>query len=909
MALLVNYEGSYLPPQKLWYLIDGVWKEVTNVYESSSQQELAILDQERIKQDQVVGALQTKASVLMASIDGSNPTIPLETDPIKIESILTEVELLNLQLDVAKTEQVVLTKQLFEQKAQVEYIKLVTEGEIALAKIGNIVTNPSNWRVIRIAPQSTLDERLEVVIQSGLENNDRIFNYGLVYYRLYEVNSAEALKPINNPETLALEFQRRLNKEAYTLGTDPLNTSNYVFTTDTIQNVYTEVNQFVNAGAKRIEDYLASIKDQQKYILDNVEIAKEAMLQLEEIATSEPEKLNLDINGHILTSVSKTDLQVTLGEKLLAYQNVTSFTELVSTKTLQDIASGTKDIADYPGVVKLNNDVISLNEKLKSVQDFQTINNQIQKDLTSGSIVFNLTVLNTKKSALTGSKTLFWSNPLGDSTIAANGGVVKYTQTYTSSGTYKFKNNEMVTLSTTYIAIINSIMARTSNAVFGVTFKTGEHPRIIQVQNGNLVVFCKDESPVITKVDQKAIINVDTVSTGDTKVQTLTKFNDKNQPHTSIAFVKENTTIVTPSEVNLAVYHPVINGLFYANTEDSGIQNSVKISTPIFENAFSIHQILLAENSNPASQYMVSFGCRAETPQVFKYNDNIISQVKESIHLDTDPVDSSWSFNFNTRSIPLLPISKNDNIIEQKPALQLSIQDMIPFSFNIKQTNNYSTIKNGYNIATSYVTASEGVIDSLIVIEPSTIEIKAILASGSVYKTTGKDKFHPSLRTLDLYEKTRRLIIMQTGLVVIDLNEPPFNEVVTDTLNVLMDSVPRMLTSQAIRTIDLNTVGMDVLNNEGPNGSISYMLINSSSKLLDLSADTTKTNIYSLENLAKDGLNSSTYDVTGVIVQTDSLTQIVKDLNSNTIMEDTLNIDGSSILSTALQTNPGVSLL
>ena len=212
MALLVNYEGTYLPPQKLWYLVDGVWKEVVNVFENNAQQEVAVL----------------------ARIDGINPAVPLETDPAQIESLLNEINTIELQLSITKTEQVVLTKKLFEAKAQMEYLKLVTEGEHALERIATQVINPAEWGVIRIAPQSTLDERLEVVIQHGLDTNDRIFNYGLVYYRLYKIGSADQNDDLNY---LKDQFKRRLNKSAFELGIEP---TNYVFTTDNIQNVYVE---------------------------------------------------------------------------------------------------------------------------------------------------------------------------------------------------------------------------------------------------------------------------------------------------------------------------------------------------------------------------------------------------------------------------------------------------------------------------------------------------------------------------------------------------------------------------------------------------------------------------------------------------------------------------------------------
>lgn len=204
-----------------------------------------------------------------------------------------------------------------------------------------------------------------MAIQHGLDTNDRIFNYGLVYYRLFKVSGTD---PNDNLDYLKEQFKRRLNKVAFDAGIEP---TNYVLTVDSVQNVYVEVNAFVNAGAKRIEDYLASVKDQQKYILDKIEDAKVAMAALEEkVITGEIIK----VDGKIQTLSSKPELVVPLGDTLLKYQNVTSFPQLVSTNTLQDIAAGTKAAANYPGVIKLNSDAVSLNEKLQSIQEFQTVN-------------------------------------------------------------------------------------------------------------------------------------------------------------------------------------------------------------------------------------------------------------------------------------------------------------------------------------------------------------------------------------------------------------------------------------------------------------------------------------------------------------------------------------------------------
>ena len=894
MALLVNYEGTYLPPQKLWYLVDGVWKEVVNVFESTAQQDIAILDQNRIKQDQVVNALGSRATELLAKVDGSDPTIPIETDPVKIEEILKEFEIVNLQLEVAKTEQVVLTKYLFEQKAQMEYIKLVSEGEQALEKIAKNVINPVEWQVIRIAPQSTLDERLEIAIQHGLDTNDRIFNYGLVYYRLYKISGTD---PNDDLEYLKEQFKRRLNKVAYNAGTEP---TNYVLTVDSVQNVYVEVNAFVNAGAKRIEDYLASVKDQQKYILDKIENAKVAMATLEEkVITGDIVK----VDGKIQTISSKPELVVPLGDVLLKYQNVTSFPQLVSTTTLQDIAAGTKDAANYPGVNKLNSDAISLNEKIQSIQEFQTVNGGIQNDLVTGKYVFNLTVLASKKTTLVPAKTLFWSSPLGETGVSS--GTVSYAQTYTSSGTYKFKNDEMVKLSTTYTAIINALIASTSTATLGVTFFLGEHPRIISIKDG--AVYAYGETSVVeSKTNQVAIINSKVVATSATNLELNTTFNAKEQPHTSIIFVKENAIVTTESSVNLAVYHPVINGLFYANTEDSDLNASTNISTPVYEYSLNIHQLpaldyvpangLSSFNFNtkeiPLTDYfqnndniiiqvveeivpvVLNFNTFAISPaNYFKYNDNIINQDVANYNL-TEVIGASFNFNV-AHTLMVNAMKNNDNIIEQV------VSEPILFNFNTFKINSFATQKNGIGQETSYTAGAS--INGIQIIKPTSKEIEASLGSlESIRNTNG---FYLNL---DYYQRTRNIIASQTGLAILELPYP------SDTLNKLIDSIPRMITPYAV-TIYTPVYPDDLIN-----------VVKVDTPLLT-TMTSTRTYIPD-QDRNHDKLNSDLNGITNVatmITYTLSESEGLSDSNR----PELLNKDVTSIAVPALQLNVGVTLV
>jgi len=884
MALLVNYEGTYLPPQKLWYLVDGVWKEVVNVFESTAQQDIAILDQNRIQQDKVVNALGSRATELLAKVDGSDPTIPIETDPVKIEEILKEFEIVNLQLEVAKTEQVVLTKYLFEQKAQMEYIKLVSEGEQALEKIAKNVINPVEWQVIRIAPQSTLDERLEIAIQHGLDTNDRIFNYGLVYYRLYKISGTD---PNDDLEYLKEQFKRRLNKVAYDAGIEP---TNYVLTVDSVQNVYVEVNAFVNAGAKRIEDYLASVKDQQKYILDKIEDAKVAMAALEEKVIAGD---IVKVDGKIQTISSKPELVVPLGDALLKYQNVTSFTQLVSTSTLQDIAAGTKDAADYPGVIKLNSDAIALNEKLQSIQEFQTVNGGIQNDLVTGKYVFNLTVLASKKVTLVPAKTLFWSSPLGENGVSS--GTISYTQTYTSSGTYKFKNDEMVKLSTTYTAIVNAILASTGTATLGVTFFPGEQPRIISIKDG--AVYAYGETSVVeTKSNQVAIVNTKVAATSATNLEVNTAFNANEQPHTSIVFVKENAIVTTESSVNLAVYHPVINGLFYANTEDSGLNASTTISTPVFEYSFNIHQLpaldsiggfgfntkeipltdYFKNNDNIISQILeeitptvMNFNTFAISPSDFmKYNDNIISQDVSDYQLVAP------SFNFNVaHTLMTNAMKNNDNIIQQ------AISEPVSIVFNSFQTNSFATQKNGIGQETSYTTGSS--INGIQIIKPSSKEIEASLGSLS----TSRDHYGFYMN-LDYYQQTRNLITSQTGLAIIEFAYPD------DSLNKLIDSIPRMVTPSSVT----------VYTPEYPDDLINVVKVDTP-LLTTMTATGTYVPAYN-----QDKLNSDVDGVTNISTLSNStIDQLEGLIDSN--RPELLNKDVTSIAVPAIQLNTGVTLV
>ena len=831
MALLVNYEGTYLPPQKLWYLVDGVWKEVINVFESTAQQDIAILDQNRIKQDQVVNALGSRATELLAKVDGSDPTIPIETDPVKIEEILKEFEILNLQLEVAKTEQVVLTKYLFEQKAQMEYIKLVSEGEQALEKIVKNVINPVEWQVIRIAPQSTLDERLEIAIQHGLDTNDRIFNYGLVYYRLYKISGTD---PNDDLEYLKEQFKRRLNKVAYDAGIEP---TNYVLTVDSVQNVYVEVNAFVNSGAKRIEDYLASVKDQQKYILDKIEDAKVAMATLEEKAVTGDV---IKVDGIIQTISSKPELVVPLGLNLLKYQNVETFQQLVSTTTLQDIATGIKQVEDYPGVIKLNKDAVALNEKLQSIQEFQTINGEIQNDLVTGKYVFDLNVFSIKKNTLMQTKNLFWSTPLGDSGITSGG--VSFTQTYTSNGTYKFRTDELVSMRTNYINIISSMLANTKIGTLGVTLGDIPAVRIIQSVEANKIILDqndidveKETTPlhIVSRVTSNVknsdplLVSFDTVDYGSHIVSVLetnpvdetngigqylncVKVNQNDQLHPAIPFVYKNNIHTAELPVTLDIEHPVINGLFYANTCEYPLNSLVSVQVEPYLYEFGIRQLNKDFGAATLTQPILNIATDNITPR-----NTFISVFKDCSNENTISLSSPAQMPLVDGGLVKYPIvsflscSIENEVTLRLPSLEATSESLrwfivnvkhepIPSQmessiklFNIREDNISGDKLNGYQQKTNYIsTGTSGT---------GLIKIKLVnhleQDNYNEYNTLLKEKTAFE-QNFNISKQDHNYLSSQTGLIISETTD-------IECINTLIGPAPKISSITGVGSIDL----------------------------------------------------------------------------------------------------------
>lgn len=906
MALLVNYEGTYLPPQKLWYLIDGVWTEVKQVFENNAQNELALLDQERIKQDQVVTALQTRVTEISAKLNGSDITIPIETDPLKINSLNKEIELLNLQLNVAKTEQVVMTKSLFEQKAQLEYIKLIGEGEKALSKIASIVANPVEWLCIRIAPQSTLDERLELAIQHGLPDDSRIFNYGLVYYRLYKVNSTSL---VDDLEYLKTEFKRRLSKEAFNKGIEP---TNYILTVDSIQNIYLEVNQFVNSGAKRIEDYLANIKEQQKFILDEIEKAKESMKELE-VAVTEG-LLPVNETGQILTKTALTNLQVPLGEKLLAYQNVTSFDQLVSTKVLDDIVTGTASIENFPGIIKLNQDANSLTEKIEAIKDFQNLNNQIQTDLTTGVITFNLNVLSTKKVELNTSKTLFWSTPLGNSTISNSGGTLTYQSTYTSSGAYKFKVDELVKLDTKFEYIINAILTNTKLGTLGVTIGNLPEIKIIQSIKANTIELLNKDIPIDksttftpivsqqkinTKIFNGFLVNYNTSDFGRNIVQVIdntiideqtgiaeylncVKVNDKDQLHPEIPFVDYNNTYTIEWSVKLDIEHPVINSLFYPNIVEYPINNLVKVTVEPYLYEANIRQL------NKETVYdMVKFNCKPEIFtktdfQIISYISNSISDFKINPIKPEKYISDEFVISCISNSVSdfnILPLNTIPNPISRDYIVSTNfVSDDKIFKFNLKEEISALTTLDGYAQKTDYkvIGASNGIIEIQL-----TNDFGQDLYNN--YATIIQPKTEIN-KNIDISKNEHVYLASQTGLKIEEIDK-------FELLNAITINNPKICIPTVINISNQQALSTEYLN-----------LIKTSTPII---SSEIKTNLINFEkNLNNDKLNVI-YTETPLI--TTQLNIKTLDINLD-IYNDKINKDVSKIPFIAEHLNPGVIL-
>ena len=854
MAILVNYEGAYVEPQKLWYLVDGVWKEVLQVFESPIQNEIAIADQERIKLDQTVLGLSTLMETLNAQISGTNPTIPMLTDPIKIAEAQKQIEISQLQLNVAKVEQVIVTKELFEQKAQLEYKKLILQGEIALEKITTVVDIPDDWGVIRLDPQSTLDERLEVAIAHELPTTERLFSYGSMQYRLYKLDQ---IKPEDQLAYLADNFKRRLAKADYAAGTVA---TNYIMRTQTIREVFTEINSFVNSGAKRIEDYLFSLKEQSKYILDGLDAAQDSLIQLEAIQTP-------NVDGTFPSVNSGTDIN--LGSIILKSQGVDSFDKLVTSSIVAQIDAGTVPSANYPGYTKVVVNQNSLDEKIYSLQEFLVTNEKIQSDIVTNKITFsNLNVLSTEKVKLNDSKALFWSSPLGSSTIANK--PFSYAQGYTSSGTYVFKPNELVKLRTEYVAIISTILSHTQSVVLGVS--TGTSPvRIIQVMANNTFTVGPE---VDFSFAHPSIVNVKASVSAEPVF--LTRVNDKEQPHPAVPFVKQANALSPDDMVDLSFYNPVINSVFVPTTYDFDWSPCTSVTTAVFDMAFNVS--VLEYNIPDISSF--TFNAKETTSEYIRMT-NIVSFVEadaKTLLFNTRVTNSEYerlinvvsfieadakllSFNLDG-TIPLSSdLSKYDSAIVTVIETNLG-----SFNFNCAQTR--SKPLNGYSQATTQATTGTiGTIQEISIDDET-------LATLTYHKL--EDRAY-------IGRKTQNVITSQTGLVIIEIS--------SDLVNLDKSVIPRILTASGLRIIEVgsdlvNIQRLDVIRNTSRTGQSQF----------DVTSD--------LVNIQKDGVTRNT-----TLILDNSLINNPED-STNTVITSTekVNKDAESIISFGVQLNPGVIL-
>lgn len=505
----------------------------------------------------------------------------------------------------------------------------------------------------------------------------------------------------------------------------------------------------------------------------------------------------------------------------------------------------------------------------------------------------------------------------------------------TPSGTYKFRNNELVTLRTTFTAIINAMSAETKVWEFGVITKNGYIPNIISVEVADTVVF---DIQNFSNVSGKgiSIVNALDATTIETNTDDFINVNDKEQPHTSIIFVKEAEVVDTPNDTLLQVSHPVINILYEATTENvlftssnvDGIvgRNLLTVNSEPYDYAFSIFQDTLLSKSDisfsfntkeiPLTDYFVnndniitqvfeeiresSFSFNAKEIPMLDYfinNDNVITQIFEEI--------KEVSFDFNAKSIPIEGMKYNDNIIDQ-PVEYITSSS---FSFNTKQTNDYLNVKNGYGQDTVYIVNTNPNdptypinLNGITIIKLISAEEDAAGVTSSI-SINATDKNYSSLidtvslyrnnfgdyNIMSLYSKTRNILTSQT------LCKPYSMKALDDKLNIAIDSMPRMVISSTIKIANLDNYEMDKLS--------PINIIDESIPII--TTNTTNTTIDINDEYKFDKLNSLNGDITQVITLINTITKTELDLDSGSSL---LNKEIASIPSPAIQLNPGVIL-
>ena len=177
--ILVNQNGTFKEPSKMFYKVNGIWRTVNSIYESNVLHKLNLLDTTRIEYDKIANALSSKVKILKKE---TQEYLESETNPTQeqLETYVKNVKLLEVYekyLDIIRLEQVIKTQIVFQNTAILEYNRKISNINKKLKQyISKFKDVNDTYRVIKISDnvpnQSILPkERLDVVIHTLLDSN------------------------------------------------------------------------------------------------------------------------------------------------------------------------------------------------------------------------------------------------------------------------------------------------------------------------------------------------------------------------------------------------------------------------------------------------------------------------------------------------------------------------------------------------------------------------------------------------------------------------------------------------------------------------------------------------------------------------------------------------------------------
>lgn len=514
---LVKQNGQFKEPNKLFYKVDSNWRGVANIYESNTLHKLNVIDTTRLEYDKVSTALASRVKIIKNRLDlyleSPNPN-SIELD--KYQADLREYEVYQKYLKIIRLEQIIKTQKLFQNTSILEYSKKIASTNSKLKTIINQFKSDiqlDTYRVLKISDnvpnqKSKPKERLDVVINALLDtqNNvytdgiqNRVFNINGFSYRLYKNwdysntdykdLSINSLYRNYDDKLEILNSNKGIHKRINSTVVDPENGYKVLVQDLSFKDFLKEINSQAIAGSNIATTLLTTVSIQQKHIIKNLKSIKEIIqwLNLKEhddlykqfivrkdgwiipdLTNPPGSKIDRKVYADVLNNNEVIKKEFPLLKAFYEFLGLNpSDSNIIDEDIIKEIDDYIKDNNQFPddkndykdqydNIKDTETKIEDQKDIIEDVKDTNDKNNQNIDDDKIDEVIDDLDKTKDKD------KEFHENNP--DDSIILDPEEDGWKNTFSASKTYRFKNNELVTIdSNAFVAIIQALEFSTFN--------------------------------------------------------------------------------------------------------------------------------------------------------------------------------------------------------------------------------------------------------------------------------------------------------------------------------------------------------------------------------------------------------------------------------------------------------------